>query len=66
MDYADDTTSNAVISRPLSRPQVVELLNQDWAAMNFCYLKWHMKLNPTKMKSMVISRSHADQCSRLW
>ena len=33
VDYADDTTIYAVITRPLSRPQVMESLNQDLAAI---------------------------------
>ena len=57
MCYADDTTIYAIIPRPLSRPQVMELLNQDLAASNFWCLKWHMRLNPKKTKSMVVSRS---------
>ena len=32
--YADDTTIYAVIPRPLSRPQVMESLNQHLAAIN--------------------------------
>ena len=34
VDYADDTTIYAVIPRPLSRPQVMESLNQYLAAIN--------------------------------
>ena len=34
MDYADDTTVFAVIPRALSRPQVMESLNQSLAAIN--------------------------------
>ena len=37
--YADDTTIHAVIPIPLSRSQVMESLNQDWAAMNSLCLK---------------------------
>ena len=33
-----------------------ELLNQDLAAINFGCLKWHMRLNPKKAKSMLFSR----------
>ena len=35
----------------------MESLNQDLAAINYWYLKWHMKLSPKKTKSTVISRS---------
>ena len=53
--YADDTTIYAVIPIPLSPPQVIESLNLSFAATNFWCLKWHMRLNPNKMKSMVVS-----------
>ena len=55
--YVDDTTIHAVIPRPLSRPQVMESLNQDMAKIYFWCLKWHTRLNPMKTKSMVVSRS---------
>ena len=32
--YADDTTIYVVIPRPLARPQVMKLLNQNLAAIN--------------------------------
>ena len=37
--YADDTTNCAVIPRPISRPQVMESLNQGLAAINSWCLK---------------------------
>ena len=55
--YANDTTVYAVIPRQLSRPQVMELPNLDLVAVHFWGLKWHIKLNPKKTKSTVISRS---------
>ena len=54
---ADDTTVYEVIPRVLSRSQVVGSLNQDLVAMNSWRLKWHMRLNSKKTKSMVVSRS---------
>ena len=57
MGYSDDTTIYAVIPRSLSRPQVMESLNQDLIAVN--NLKWHLSLNPKNTKSMVVSRSQA-------
>ena len=57
MGYADDTMIYAVIPRPLSRPRVMASLNQNLAAINFWCLKWYMRLNPKKTKSMVVSRS---------
>ena len=36
--YAGDTTIYAVIARPLTRPQVMESLNQDLATINsWCF-----------------------------
>ena len=57
VSYTDDTTIYAVIHRPLSRPQAMELLNQDLAEINSCCLKWHMRLNSKKTISIVVSRS---------
>ena len=55
--YSDVTTIYAVIPRPHSRPRATELLNLKLAAINSRCLKWHMRLIPKKMKSMVVSRS---------
>ena len=35
----------------------MESLNQDLTAINSLCLKWHMRLNSKKTKSMVVSRS---------
>ena len=35
----------------------MEPLNQDLATINSWCLKWHIRLNPKKTKSMVVSRS---------
>ena len=58
--YADDTTNCVVIPRPLSHPQVIKSLNLDLAVMYSLSLKWHMRLNARKTKSMVISRSRTN------
>ena len=55
--YADDRTIYAVIPRPLLRPQVIEALNQNLATISSRCLKWHMRLDPKKTKTMVVSRS---------
>ena len=56
--YADDTTTiYAVTPRLLSRPQVMESLNQNLAIINSRCLKWHMRLNSKNTKSMVVGRS---------
>ena len=57
--YAIDTTIYSDLSRPLSRPQVMESLNQVLAAIKFWCVKSHMRLNPKKMKSVVVSRYRA-------
>ena len=57
MGYADDTTIYAVIPTPLSLPQVMELRNQDLAAIVFLCLKWYMRLNSKKTKSILLNRS---------
>ena len=54
---ASDTTIYAVIPRPLLRSQVMNSLNQNFAAINSWCLKWHMRLNPKKTRSMLVSRS---------
>ena len=43
---ADDTNIFAVIPWPLSRPQVIESLDRDLAAIDSWCLKWQMRLNP--------------------
>ena len=48
---------HALIPRLNSRPQEMESLNQDLAAISSWSLKWHMRLNPKKTKSIVVSRS---------
>ena len=54
LGYAYDTTIDAVIPRPLSRLQVMKSLHQDLTAINSWCLKWHIMLNPKKIKSMVV------------
>ena len=57
--YADNTTIYAVISRPLSHPQVMESLNHDLAEFDSC-LKYHIRLNPKKTKSVVVNCSRTN------
>ena len=47
--YADDTMIYAVIPIPLSRPQLMELLNQDFAAIYSSCLKWQMRFFKTRL-----------------
>ena len=60
--YEDDTTIYAVTRRPLSRPQVTDLLNRDLLAVHSWCFNWQLRLNPNKTKTMVVS----DLCSCLW
>ena len=50
--YADDTTIDALIPRPLSRSQGMKSPNQDLAAINSWCLRWHMRLNSKKAISI--------------
>ena len=53
--YANDAIIYVVIPRPLSRPQVMESLNQNLAASDSWCLKWSMRLNPKITKSVVVN-----------
>ena len=59
MGYADDTTIYALIPGQLS-PQVMESLNRNLAAIGSWCLKWPIRFNPKKTKSMVVSRSRTN------
>ena len=52
--YMNDTKIYAVITTLLSRPQVIESLHQNVTAINSWCLKWHMRLYPRKIKSIVV------------
>ena len=54
---ADDTAIYAVLPRLFLRPRVKKSLNQDLATIYSFRLMWHIKLNPKKTKSMMVSRS---------
>ena len=55
--YADDTTLFAPIASPRDRSHVAELISQDLVTIkSWCDL-WGMRLNPSKSRSLVISRS---------
>ena len=55
--YADDTTIYEIILRLLSRSQVMEKLNQNFAAINSWCLKRYKRLNTKNTISTVVSRS---------
>ena len=55
--YADDSTLIAVVPSPGLRVPVAESLSRDLVKVNeWCDL-WRMKLNTSKTKTMIVSRS---------
>ena len=57
IDYADDSTLIAVVPSPGVRVAVAESLSRDlMKASEWCDL-WRMKLNASKTKTMIVSRS---------
>ena len=56
--YADDSTLIAVVRSPGVRVTVAESLNHDLARVNAWCDLWGMKLNASKAKSIIVSRSH--------
>ena len=55
--YADDSTLIAVVPNPGVRVTVAESLSRDHVMVSdSCYLCW-MKLNASKTKSIIVSRS---------
>ena len=55
--YADDSTLVAVIPKPSDRPRVEASILRDLRAVRRWCDEWCMKLNPSKTKSLVVSRS---------
>ena len=55
--YADDSTLMAVVPSPGARVTVAESLNHDLVRVNAQCDLWGMKLNASKTKTMIVSRS---------
>ena len=55
--YADDSTLIAVVPAPGARVTVAESLNRDLVRVNAWCDLWGMKLNGSKTKTMIVSRS---------
>ena len=55
--YADDFTLMAVVPSPGARVTVAESLNRDLVRVNAWCDLWGMKLNASKTKAMIVSRS---------
>ena len=56
--YADDSTLIAVMPSPGVRVTVAEPLLRDLGRVSEWYDLWGMKLNASKTKTMIVSRSH--------
>ena len=57
--YADDSTLMAVVPSPGVRVAVAESLIRDLGRVNEWCILWGMKLNASKTKTMIISRTLA-------
>ena len=55
--YADNSTLMAVVPSPGARVTVAESLNRDLVRVNAWRDLWGMKLNASKTKTMIVSRS---------
>ena len=55
--YADDSTFMAVVTSPGARVTVAESLNRDLVRANVWCDLWGIKLNASKTKTMIVSRS---------
>ena len=55
--YADDSTLMAVVPSPGVRVAVAESLIRDLGRVSECCDLWGMKLNASKTKTMIVSRS---------
>ena len=55
--YADGFTLMAVVPSPGARVTVAESLNRDLVRLNAWCDLWEMKLNVSKTKTMIVSRS---------
>ena len=56
--YADDSTLVAVVPSPGERVAVSETMNRDLNRVSVWCNLWGMKLNASKTKTMLVSRSH--------
>ena len=57
--YADDSTLMAVVPSPGARVPLAKSLNRDLVRVNAWCDLWGMKLNESKTKTMIVSRSRA-------
>ena len=57
--YADDSTLLSVVTSESDSVSVTESTNRDLNMVSICYDLWGMKLNASKTKAMMVSRSCA-------
>ena len=57
VNYADDSTLFATIENRSCRQSVADSLNRDIVRITDWCERWMMKLNPTKTKTLIVSRS---------
>ena len=56
--YADDSTLVAVVPSPGERVAVSESMNRNLNRVSVWCILWGIKLNASKTKTMIVSRSH--------
>ena len=61
VQYADDTTLVAVVRSPEMRSQVAISLNRDLERIGQWCSQWGMRLNSSKTKTMLVSRSRTNE-----
>ena len=61
VQYADDTTLVAVVRSPEMRSEVASSLNRDLERISQWCSRWGMKLNSSKTKTLLVSRSRTDE-----
>ena len=57
VNYADDSTLFSICNRPSDREYVAQSINRDLEQISLWCDRWMMKLNPSKTKTLIISRS---------
>ena len=57
VNYADDSTLFSICRKPADRDTVTLALNRDLERISMRFNKWMMKLNPLKIKTLIVSRS---------
>ena len=61
VQYADDTTLIALVRSPEMRDEVASSINRDLERISQWCNRWGMKLNSTKTKTLLVSRSRTNE-----